>query len=205
MRADAAGSTRVYADAVPVTEFFRQRLAASGYDYPMVVPLFEHLATAAIAVVAVAQRDAFVPPGPALVLGVIAVVAPTVGDMVKPGTLVPRPILAAIVIAATTLLMFEPPATEFDVAPLLLMMMAGEVAATSGLTVSLATLAAATTVPIAFAISGRLGGAAAWYVLAVVLGWIIGRLMQIQLRLLHQEREARAAAAAQSADRKSVV
>lgn len=180
-----------YARRVPTTEFFRQRLAASGYDYPIVVPLFEHIATTVIAVVAVAQRDAFLPPGWPLLMGAVASIAPILGDMVRPGALIPRPILAAIVIAATTLLMLDPPATQFDFAPLLLMMVAGEVAATSGLAVSLATLAATLAVPISFEALGRLDGASRWYVLAIGLGWIIGRLMQTQLRLLHQERAAR--------------
>ncbi|MFF0815936.1 sensor histidine kinase [Rhodococcus sp. NPDC003318] len=185
---------------MPITEFFRQRLAASGYDYPIAVPLFEHLATAAIAVVAVAQRDAFLPPDWPLLLAVVAVMAPMVGDMLRTGTLVPRPLLAAVVIAATTVLMLDPPATEFDFAPLLLMMMVGEVAATSGLAVSLVTAGAALTVPVAFAAFGRLDGSASWYLPAIALGWIIGRLMQTQLRLLHQERAARTIAAEQSAD-----
>ncbi len=196
---DAPPPTPVYADPVPVTEFFRQRLAASGYDYPVGVPVFEHVATCVIAVVAVAQRDAFVPPGWPLLLGVIASVAPMIADMVRTGALVPRPVLTAVVIAATSLLMLDPPATQFDFAPLLLVMMAGEVAATSGLAVSLTTLAASLAVPLAFAALGRLGGAAWLYTLVIALGWIIGRLMQVQLRLLHQERAARATAAEQSA------
>ncbi|MGW0041606.1 sensor histidine kinase [Rhodococcus sp. NPDC003348] len=182
-----------------VTEFFRQRLAESGYDYPMAVPLFEHAATAVIAVIAVAQRDALVPPGWPLLVGAIVTITPMIGDMVRPGMLMPRPALAALVITATTLLMLDPPATQFDFAPLLLAMTAGEVAATSRPAVSLVAAAAAAAVPIAFAAGGRLDGTATWYVLTIGLGWIIGRLMQIQLRLLQQEREARAIQAEQSA------
>lgn len=189
-----------YADPVPITEFIRQRLAASEYDYPIAVPLFEHLATAAIAVIAVAQRDAFVPPDWPLLLGAVTVIAPMVADMVRRGYLIPRPILAAVVIAVTVLLMLDPPATQFDFAPLLLVMMVGEVAATSGLTVSLVSTAASMSVPLLFLVAGNLsGGAAAWYVLVIAVGWIIGRLMQIQLRLLQQERAARANQAEQSA------
>ncbi|EME22890.1 sensor histidine kinase [Rhodococcus triatomae] len=184
---------------MPITRFFRQRLAASGYDYPLSVPVFAHIATGMIAVVAVAQRDAFVPPGWPLLVGAVVAIAPMVADIVRPGALVPRPALAAVVIVATALLMLDPPPTEFDLAPLLLAMMAGEVAATSGLALSLTLTGVAMAVPLVFAAAGRLDGSAAWYVLAIALGWVIGRLMQIQLRLLQQERQARVVQAEQSA------
>ncbi len=194
-----AGRGAAYPDPVPITQFCRKRLAASGYDYPMSVPLFEHITTAALATIAVAQRDGFVPPGWSLLIGAVVAIVPVAADVVRPGALLPRPVLAAVVIVATTLLMLDPPTTPFDIAPLLLAMMVGEVAATSGLVVSLGSTAAAMAVPIGFAVAGRLDGAASWYVLAIGLGWIIGRLMQIQLRLLQQERQARVVQAEQSA------
>lgn len=194
---DANRGLSAYADGVQVMEFFRRRMAASEYDYPVGVAVFSHVSIVAIAVVAVAQRNAFVPPDWALLFGLVAVATP-LADMIRPGVLLPRPLLAVAVIAATALLLLQRPATAFDFAPLILVVMAGEVAATATLTVSLATVAGALAMLSAYAVAGRLDGAP-WYLAGVALGWTIGYLLQTQLRLLHQERASQAIQSEQAA------
>lgn len=175
-------------------------MAESEYDYPLAVPVFAHIAVVVIAGAAVAQRDGFVPPGWVLLCGLVAAVTPVAGDMIRPGAVLPRPFLAVVVIAAAALLLLQQPDTAFDFAPLILVILTAEVAATASLAVSLATLAAAMAVLTAFALTGRLDGAP--YALAgVVLGWAFGYLMLTQLRLLHQERASKAIQSEQAATR----
>ncbi|MFD4180142.1 sensor histidine kinase [Rhodococcus sp. NPDC058514] len=178
-------------------EFCRRRMAASEYDYPVGVAVFSHVSIVVIAVVAVAQRDAFVPPDWALLFGLVAVATP-LADMVRPGVLLPRPLLAVTVTTATGLLILQPTAQPFDVAPLILVLLVGEVAATSTMAVGLATLAGTLTVLSAIAATGRLDGAP-WYLTALFVGWVIGCLLQTQLRLLHQERASRSIQSEQAA------
>ena len=194
------GCAFAYAGRVQVTTFFRRRVAESEYDYPLAVPVFAHIAVVVIAGAAVAQRDGFVPPGWVLLCGLVAAVTPVAGDMIRPGAVLPRPFLAVVVIAAAALLLLQQPDTAFDFAPLILVILTAEVAATASLAVSLATLAAAMAVLSAFALTGRLDGAP--YALAgVVLGWAFGYLMLTQLRLLHQERASKAIQSEQAATR----
>ncbi|BAH53562.1 sensor histidine kinase [Rhodococcus opacus] len=189
-----------YAGRVQVTTFFRRRVAESEYDYPLAVPVFAHIAVVAIAGAAVAQRDGFVPPGWVLLCGLVAAVTPVAGDMIRSGVVLPRPFLAVVVTVAAALLLLQQPDTAFDFAPLILVILTGEVAATASLGVGLATLFGSIAVLSAFAVTGRLDGAP--YALAgVVLGWAFGYLMLTQLRLLHQERASKAIQAEQAATR----
>ena len=189
-----------YAGRVQVTTFFRRRVAESEYDYPLAVPVFAHIAVVAIAGAAVAQRDGFVPPGWVLLCGLVAAVTPVAGDMIRLGVVLPRPFLAVVVTVAAALLLLQQPDTAFDFAPLILVILTGEVAATASLGVSLATLFSSMAVLSAFGVAGRLDGAP--YALAgVVLGWAFGYLMLTQLRLLHQERASKAIQSEQAATR----
>ncbi|MBC2642594.1 MULTISPECIES: histidine kinase [unclassified Rhodococcus (in: high G+C Gram-positive bacteria)] len=175
-------------------------MAESDYDYPLGVPLFAHIGGVVVAGAAVAQRNGFVPPGWILLCGLVAAVTPVLGDMIRPGVVLPRPLLAVVVTAAASLLLLQQPDTAFDFAPLILVILTGEVAATATLTVSVATLFGTLAVLSGFALAGRLDGAQ--YALAgVVLGWALGHLMLTQLRLLHQERASQTIQAEQAATR----
>ncbi|MEE2056643.1 sensor histidine kinase [Rhodococcus artemisiae] len=178
--------------------FFRRRMAASGYDYPVGVMLFGHIGMVVVACIAVAQRDGLVPPGWALLFGLIAATAPIVGDLVEPDSMLVRLLMGLVVLGATSLLLVRPPDAAFDFAPLVLVLMVGEIAAMTPFSVSVGALAAAAATLTAFAFAGNLDGGL-YYLGAVVLGWIIGRLLLTQLRLLHQERAAQAIQAEQAA------
>lgn len=184
---DAAAGVSAYADPVELMAYFRRRMAASDYDYPVGVMLFGHIGMVVVACIAVAQRDGFVPPGWALLFGLLASSAPIAGDMVEPDSMLVRLLMGLVVLTATSLLLVRPPDTAFDFAPLVLVLMVGEIAAMTPFSVSVGALAAAAAALTAFAFAGHLVGVL-YYLAAVVLGWIIGRLLLTQLRLLHQER-----------------
>jgi signal transduction histidine kinase len=173
-------------------------MAASDYDYPVGVMLFGHIGMVVVACVAVAQRDGFVPPGWALLFGLLAASAPIVGDMVEPDSMLVRLLMGLVVLTATSLLLVRPPDTAFDFAPLVLVLMVGEIAAMTPFSVSVGALAAAAAALTAFGFAGHLDGVL-YYLAAVMLGWIIGRLLLTQLRLLHQERAAKSIQAEQAA------
>jgi signal transduction histidine kinase len=194
------GTSPGYAGEVQVMEYFRRRMTMSEYDYPPGVPIFGHVAIVAVAGVAVAQRDAFVPPGWALPVALVAAGTSLAGDLVRPGSMIPRPLLAVVVTAATALLLVQQVIGQFDVAPFILVFMVGEVAATAKLAVSLATAAGAVAVLSGFAVADRLGDVP-WYIAGVAVGWIIGHLLQTQLRLLHQERASHVIQTEQAATR----
>lgn len=121
-----------------------------------------------------AQRDGFVPPGWALLFGLLAASAPIVGDMVEPDSMLVRLLMGLVVLTATSLLLVRPPDTAFDFAPLVLVLMVGEIAAMTPFSVSVGALAAAAAALTAFGFAGHLDGVL-YYLAAVVLGWIIGR------------------------------
>jgi signal transduction histidine kinase len=198
LRNDAAADFSAYADRVELMAYFRRRMAASDYDYPVGVMLFGHIGMVVVSCIAVAQRDGFVPPGWALLFGLVAATAPIVGDMLEPDSMRMRLIMGLVVLVATSLLLVRPPDMAFDFAPLVLVLMVGEVAAMTTFSVSVGALAAAAATLTAFAFAGDLDGVL-YYLAAVVLGWIIGRLLLTQLRLLHQERAAQAIQAEQAA------
>lgn len=181
-----------------VTAFLRQRAEASEYDYPLLVPAVAHVVGLALAIIAVVQRDAFVPPGWPLLFGMIAGLTPMAFDLIKPGVLVPRPLLVVIITTATALLLLQQPDTQFDFAPLILGVMTAEVAATSRLLVSVTTALCALGTLAAFWLADLLDGAV-YDMAGVVLGWTIGHLLLTQLKLLHHERESLASRSEQAA------
>lgn len=174
-----------------LVDHLRDRMARSGYGYPLWMALTVSVGALAAAGAAVVQRDAVMP---ALVWALIAV-SPVLFDLVTGGKM-PRPLMAVLAIGGTSLLLLEPVASDF--APFILVIIAAEVAATGSLVVSVATalcMVGALAVPAA---AGRLEGAPL-YVTAVVIGWTVGFVVLTQLRLLQQERAAQASRAEQAA------
>ncbi|MGN5239628.1 MULTISPECIES: histidine kinase [unclassified Rhodococcus (in: high G+C Gram-positive bacteria)] len=195
---DAEADFSAYADRVELMAYLRRRIASSGYDYPVGVMLFGHIGLVVVAGIAVAQRDGIVPPGWVLLFGLIAATAPILGDAIEPDSMLVRLLMGLVVLAATSLLLVQPPDTAFDFAPLVLVLMVGEIAAMTPFSISVGALAAAAATLSAFAFAGHLEGVL-YYLGGVVLGWIVGRLLLTQLRLLHQERASQAIQAEQAA------
>lgn len=195
---DAAGEFSAYAGSVQIMAYFRRRMAAVDYDYPVGVMLFGHIGMVVVACIAVAQRDGFVHPGWALLFGLIAASTPIISDAIYPDSTRVRLLAGLVLLAATALLLMQDPDTAFDFAPLILVLMVGEIAAMTHFWVSVGALAAGAAMLTGCAFAGYLDGVQ-YYLAGLVLGWIIGRLLLTQLRLLHQERAAKSIQAEQAA------
>ena len=105
------------------------------------------------------------------------------------GVLLPWWLSAALEIGCTAGFMADP--ATYDVAPLLLVIFVGVVAATHPRAISLLTVGACAAMMIGLELAGRFEGSAIW-VLALVLGWVGGFAIRAQDRL-HVIREQRAA------------
>ncbi|MFI6432827.1 sensor histidine kinase [Rhodococcus oryzae] len=181
-----------------VKEYLHRRVAVLPYDYPPAIPIASDLGLIAAAIVAVAQRGALIPPGWALIGGLIAMSA-CLGVML--GLPVPHPRLVPVTLIASTfvgtaLLLLDP--VPNDVAPFILIVGVAQVAATTGPRVSVSVAVAAVGMIVAAATLGDLEGIPP-YLTGVVLGWMVGFVLQTQLRLLQREREAVAGRAEQAA------
>ncbi|WP_231496701.1 sensor histidine kinase [Rhodococcus sp. UNC363MFTsu5.1] len=181
-----------------VTEYLHRRIAVLPYDYPPAIPIAADLCLIAAATAAVAQRGALVPPGWALVGGLIAMSACL---WLMLGLPLPRPSLVPWTIIVTTfagtaLLLLDP--VPNDIAPFILIVAVAQVAATTGPRVSVPVAVAAAATIVAAATLGDLEGVPP-YLTGVVLAWMVGFVLQTQLRLVQREREAVARRAAQAA------
>ncbi|MGW6378773.1 sensor histidine kinase [Rhodococcus sp. NPDC055112] len=177
-----------------VTEYLHRRIAVLPYDYPPAIPIAADLCLIAAAIVAVAQRGALIPPGWALV-------AMSACLWLMLGLPLPRPSLVPWTIIVTTfvgtaLLLLDP--VPNDVAPFILIVAVAQVAATTGPRVSVTFAGAAVAMIVAAATLGGLTGIPP-YLTGVVLAWMVGFVLQTQLRLLQREREAVARRAEQAA------
>ncbi|MGW5384548.1 sensor histidine kinase [Nocardia sp. NPDC003963] len=172
------------------------------FDYPPKVVLFTDLAFLVIGVVACLQRHEYFPT--ALPLIALVLLFASVPTYILFG-IVPRPLpLVAATMIAAALFFVQP--VDADFAPFVLMVVIAEIAAIAPKRVSipLAVLAAAEL--IAFAFLGQslwndhsLRTGVPMYVLGIVLGWLVGVMLQYQRLFLYQERENRSAQAAQAA------
>lgn len=172
------------------------------FDYPPKVVLFTDLAFFVIGAVACLQRHEYFPTALPLIALVLLFAS---GPVYVLFGIVPRPLplFTATMIAAA--LFFVQP-VESDFAPFVLMVGIAEIAAIAPkrLSVLLAVLAAAELLAFAFV------GQALWgddslrtgfpmYALGILLGWLVGVMLQYQRLFLYQERENQSARAAQAA------
>ncbi|WP_187776265.1 sensor histidine kinase [Antrihabitans cavernicola] len=93
-------------------------------------------------------------------------------------------------ICATSLFLLEPVSPDFS--PAILAIWLAVASATASLRVSLIAAAASLVTLVVPALDGRLSQAPFWIV-AIGFGWVVGYMMQVQLRLLHEERASHAA------------
>jgi signal transduction histidine kinase len=161
-----------------------------GLEWPRWAPLTLLTCWVATAIGALVQRDALFPPRAAVLLALLAL-APELSECVG-GRVPPRPLYAAVVIAATSGLLADP--AYGDLAPFLLILLAVEVAATSSLAATGGTVLAASA---AMVLLGLTGGYEEWWlwVPGIAAGGVAGYAVKTQLRLLQQERATRAALA----------
>ena len=155
-------------------------------QYPWWIVAWSVVAMLSCTIVAVAQRDALLPPG-WYALAIVAVAFPMLPEIVL-GRISP-PALNALIACATVAVLLRTH-VQYDFAPLVLALVVGEVASLSRVAVSLPALGLA----IVTVIGMGVGGGILWmYLVTIVAGWEIGFAMQWQLRLLQSERRRHAA------------
>lgn len=157
-------------------------------EWPRWVPLTVLACWLATLATALVQRDALFPPRPAVLLALLAL-TPWLLELVW---CTPRPVVVAVVLAATAGLLVTPAETDFT--PFLLVLLAGEVAATGRLTVAVATVLAAWAVMLTLGLTRQDEGWWLW-IPGVGAGGVAGYAVQAQMRLLQRERATRAALA----------
>ncbi|MEC3954593.1 histidine kinase [Nocardia sp. CDC153] len=185
----------------PISEY-RRYVEEFGYDYPVALVTLVDLVLLTTGAGAVAQRYAagyFPSLVPLAALLIIALIGPPCVIFNVP----PHPVfMAGLVVFAEALFLIQPVST--DMAPGLLVIGAGEIAATASTAISLPCTAIMGAELAFFAIRGHVDGLV-WYSLAMVMGWMTGRMLNYQRRYLYQEREnqdVRARAAAEEERRR---
>ncbi|WP_068042341.1 sensor histidine kinase [Nocardia speluncae] len=172
------------------------------FDYPPKVVLFADLALLVLGLVACLQRHEYFPT----VLPLLAVVLLflSVPAYVLFG-IVPRPLALGVATMVAAALFFAQP-VESDFAPFVLMVVAAEIAAIAPKRVSIPLALAATVELVAFAASSQalwgndyLRTGVPMYALGILLGWLVGVMLQYQRLYLYQERENQNVRAAQAA------
>jgi signal transduction histidine kinase len=166
-----------------VQERIEVSCARLGLSYPWWIPAYSTLACIAIAVAAFAQRGSAA-GAPVIIAALVLTITPTVIWAVL-GWLVPPWIEAATTSVAVALYLTHP--VEPDFAPLLYLIIAGEVAATMKTWFAMVVATADIAILIVAAQTGHLHSAAL-YVIGVVLGADVGIALRWQMRALAAER-----------------
>ncbi|WP_280456650.1 sensor histidine kinase [Nocardia carnea] len=172
------------------------------FDYPPKVVLSADLALLVLGLVACLQRHEYFPT----VLPLLAVVLLflSVPAYVLFG-IVPRPLALGLATMVAAALFFAQP-VESDFAPFVLMVVAAEIAAIAPKRVSIPLALLATVELVAFAVLSQalwendyLRTGVPMYALGILLGWLVGVMLQYQRLYLYQERENQNVRAAQAA------
>ena len=175
---------------------FDQHMAELPFDYPPAVILTADLALSIAAVTAVIQRHGYFPTAlPILALLLVTFAFPILTIFGVP----PRPgPLCAVGLIAQGLFLLQP--VTLDASPFVLVVVAGEVAAIASKRISLPFAAIALLELLLFHIVGPGIDPLPNYVIGVVLGTLVGLMMQYQRMYLYQERENQEIRAARAAD-----
>jgi signal transduction histidine kinase len=161
-----------------------------GLEWPRWAPLTILTCWLTTGVGALVQRDALLPPRAVTLLVLLAVGPELVECLV--GWFPPRPLYAAVVIAATSGLLVD--ASESDFAPFLLVLVAVEVAATGSFAAAAGTVLVSSAAMVALGATSEFTGWWLW-VPGIAAGGVAGYAVQTQVRLLQQERATRGALA----------
>ncbi|NEW30249.1 sensor histidine kinase [Nocardia cyriacigeorgica] len=182
---------------------FRRNLDELPFDYPPGVVIIADLAFLLTGIAATVQRHEYFPSAlPLLALALLFASLPLFAFL----GVVPTPAqLMVTSLGATVMYLAQPVATDF--APFVLVVAAGEVAAISSKRVSVPFVVVSIGLLVMFDSFGKLP----WledsvplegmpmYALGIVLGWMVGVMLQSQRRFLYQEREYQGIRAAQAA------
>ncbi|MDT4915560.1 MAG: hypothetical protein QOH89_260 [Pseudonocardiales bacterium] len=174
---------RVIAVLRRVQERIERSCERLGLSYPWWVPAYSTMACIAITVAAFVQRGAMF-GSPAIVAALVLTVAPTL-IWAAAGWLV-QPWIEAIASSTAVALYLTHP-VEPDLAPLLCLIIAGEIAATMPLWIAMIVATADIGILVVAAETGHLHSAAL-YVIGVILGADVGIALRWQMRALAAER-----------------
>jgi signal transduction histidine kinase len=175
---------------------FVQHVAALPFDYPPSVILSADLALSIAAVTATIQRYDYISTAlPILALVLVTFAFPILTIFGVP----PRPVpLCAVGLVAQGMFLLQP--VPLDASPFVLIVVAGEVGAIARKRISLPFTVIALAELLLFHIVGPKLDALPAYLIGVVLGTLVGLMMQYQRLYLYQERENQEIRAAQAAD-----
>ncbi|RJO75005.1 histidine kinase [Nocardia panacis] len=178
----------------PVATFYAA-LEELPYDYPPALILLSDAAAGVVGIVASAQRAGYWPtPLPVLAMVLLFFSLP----LFCLSGLLPHPIsLGAAGLAAAAAFLLQPVPADF--APFVLVVAVGQVSAITSRRVSIAFGLVAVAELIGFVLAGPYEGLP-MYCGGVVLGWLVGVMLQHQRRYLYQEREYQEIRAVRAAD-----
>lgn len=171
----------------------RARIEASclrhGLHYPWWIPTYSSVGTVALAVAAVYQRGALLPPTPIALAGLLAISPHLIWALT--GRILPALVEAAALWAAVAVLLLAHPVGA-DLAPFLLVLSAAETAATTSVrNAGIVGVAGIGLLAGIGAAAGPLDNLAI-YIVGVVLGIDVGVALRWQMRALTAERGKRA-------------
>lgn len=184
---------RIRVAARSVLALLRVRLRDTPYGYPPVVMTIAEVACALLAIVAVAQRG--FPPSPIVLLAALLALTPT---MVYLSTgWHPIAWVMCLNCAAVQLLFFAEPA-RWDISPFILVLGIGEISAISSWRLSVPAAALFVGLIVAGGTRDVLIGSP-MYATGVLMGWMVGVIVALQMRALEQERASQAERSEQAA------
>ncbi len=177
-------------------ETFSRHVAELPFDYPPAVILVADLALSIAAVTAVIQRHSYFPTAlPILALLLVTFAFPVLTVVGVP----PRPVpLCLVGLIAQGIFLLQP--TRLDASPFVVVVVAGQVAAIGPKRVSVPFTAAALFELVLFHLVGPGIDSLTVYIIGVILGTLVGLMMQYQRMYLYQERENQEIRSAQAAD-----
>ncbi|MEU6581169.1 histidine kinase [Nocardia sp. NPDC046763] len=180
----------------PVREY-RRWVEESGFDYPVSMVVLVDVVLYTFSTIAFAQRVAAGYFPGSLALAALLIVYLT-GPPCVVFNLPPRPVLlASLTMAGVALFLMQP--VPLDVAPLILIVVTGEVAAITRTSVSTIIGLGMVAEIMFFGYVGHIDGLT-WFTLGILFGWFTGQLLNYQRRYLYQERDYQEVRALQAAD-----
>ncbi|MGF6880609.1 signal transduction histidine kinase [Nocardia sp. GAS34] len=175
---------------------FIRHLEELPFDYPPAVIIVADLGAAVAALTGTVQRSHYFPTAvPILAMILVSFTFPV---MTLFGAL-PRPVaLATVGLVAQGLFLLQP--VPLDASPSVLFVITGEIAAIAPKRISLPFTGIAIAELVVFQAVGYTIDALPFYIVGVILGTLVGIMMQYQRLYLYQERENQEIRAAQAAD-----
>ncbi|MGB8406537.1 MAG: histidine kinase [Mycobacterium sp.] len=171
-------------------DFAMRRRGLVSYEFPFTVPAVMYIGTLLVAGTAAVQRD-FTRPSLLIVANVL-VFAPIVA-LVVGGYKLPTLVTAALVLPGVAILLQCWPPVFLDAAPFLLMFMLGEMFALGSARDGLLGAAASALLLVEASRSGHLTTFVPYLLFFLAIAAMLGHILQLQQRLVLQERDRQAA------------